>query len=132
MGGHRAVLGAPGPGDGGGPLAGLVGGDVDPVVLGGAGVFGLQAADALPDLGDALVGAGAGEPVVELREGVLEAGGGALDDAALLRGPLLGVAVEADLVGVVGDDLVPLHGLVGAGPQGTRRRWPRTGGGVRG
>ena len=132
MGGHRAVLGASVPGDGGGALAGLVGGDVDLVVLGGAGVFGFQAADALPDLGDSLVGAGASESVVERCEGGLEAGGGALDDAALLLGPLLGVAVEADLVGVGGDDLVQTARSGWSGSARTRRRLRRTDGGVRG
>ena len=58
MGEHRAVLRAAGPGDGDGRVAGLVGGDVDLVVGGDAGMPGLEAPDALPDLFDALVGAG--------------------------------------------------------------------------
>ena len=75
MGNHRAVLGAAGPGDGAGLVAGLVGGDGDLVVRGDAGVFGLQSSDALPDLVEPLVRSRAGQPVVELRQGGLEAGG---------------------------------------------------------
>ena len=63
MGGHRAVLRAAGPSDGDGLVAGLVGDDGDLVVRGGAGVLSLQAADALPDLVEALVGAGSRQPV---------------------------------------------------------------------
>ena len=66
-------------------------------------------------LAEALVGAGAGQPVVEHGQGGLEAGGGPLDDGLLLVGPFLGVAVQADLVGVGRDDLVQLHGLFGLG-----------------
>ena len=66
MGGHRAVLGPSGPGDGGGLLPGLVGGDLDLVVLGDAGMLGSEPPDALPDLSEALVGAGARQPLVEL------------------------------------------------------------------
>ena len=58
------------------------------------------------------VRAGAGQPVVELRQGGLEAGGETLDDAPLLVGPLLGVAVQAHFVGVGRDHLVHVHGLV--------------------
>ena len=58
MGEHRAVLGAAVPGDGNGPLAGLVGGDPDLIVRGDAGMLGFQAPDALPDLLEALVGRG--------------------------------------------------------------------------
>ena len=112
MGGHRAVLRAAGPGDGDGFVAGLVGGDGDLVVRGGAGVLCFQAPDALPDLGEALVGAGARQPVVEFGERGLEAGSEALDDASFLLRSLLGVAVQAHLVGVGGDDLVQMHGLV--------------------
>ena len=114
MGGHRAVLGLTGPGDGGGLLAGFVGGDGDLVMGGDARVLGFEAPDALPDLWEALVGAGARQPVVELGEGGFEAGGETLDDAAFLLGALLGVAVQAHLVGVGGDDLVQMDGLPGA------------------
>ena len=43
-----------------------------------------------------------GQPVGELGVRVLEAFGEALDDAALLGGALLGEAVQAHLLGVVG------------------------------
>ena len=56
-------------------------------------MLGFQPSDALPDLVEPFVRAGAGQPVVELRQGGLEAGGETLDDAPLLVGPLLGVAV---------------------------------------
>ena len=52
---------------------------------------------------------------MELGQGGLEAGGETLDDASLLLGPLLGVAVQAHLVGVGRDHLVHVHGLVGPG-----------------
>ena len=113
MRGHRAVLGATGPGDGDGLVAGFVGGDRDLVVRGDAGMLCFQSPDALPDLAEALVGFGARQPVVELGQGRLEAGGETLDDAAFLLGPLLRVAVQAHLVGVGGDDLVQMHGLLG-------------------
>ena len=112
MGGHRAVLGPSGPSDGGGLLTSLVGGDLDLVVLGDAGMLGSQSPDALPDLSEALVGAGARQPLVERGQGGLEAGGGPLDDGPLLVGPLFGVAVQADLAGVGRDHLVQMHGLV--------------------
>ena len=72
-----------------------------------------QAPDALPDLAEALVGAGAGQPVVELGQGGLEAGGETLDDAPFLLGPLFRVAVQPRLVGVGRDHLVQMHGLFG-------------------
>ena len=75
-------------------------------------MLGLQSSDALPDLVEPLVRSRAGQPVVELRQGGLEAGGETLDDAALLLGPLLGVAVQAHFVGIGRDHLVPVHGLV--------------------
>ena len=75
-------------------------------------MLGLQSSDALPDLVEPLVRSRAGQPVVELRQGGLEAGGETLDDAALLLGPLLGVAVQAHFVGIGRDHLVHVHGLV--------------------
>ena len=75
-------------------------------------MLGLQSPDALPDLVEALVRAGARQPVVELRQGGLEAGGETLDDAPLLLGPLLGVALQAHFVGIGRDHLVHVHGLV--------------------
>ena len=58
---------------------------------------------------------GARQPLVELGQGGLEAGGETLDDASFLLGPLLGVAVQAHLVGVGRDHLVQVHGLLGLG-----------------
>ena len=75
-------------------------------------MLGFQPSDALPDLVEALVRAGTRQPVVEFRQGGLEAGGETLDDAPLLLGPLLGVAVQAHFVGVGRDHLVHVHGLV--------------------
>ena len=49
-------------------------------------MLGFQPSDALPDLVEALVRAGTRQPVVELRQGGLEAGGETLDDAPLLLG----------------------------------------------
>ena len=75
----------------------------------------LQSPDALPHLVEPFVGAGARQPLVELGQGGLEAGGETLDDASFLLGPRLGVAVQAHLVGVGRDHLVQVHGLVGLG-----------------
>ena len=61
------------------------------------------------------MGAGARQPLVELGQGGLEAGGETLDDGPLLVGALLGVAVQAHLVGVGRDHLVHVYGLVGPG-----------------
>ena len=73
MGGHRAVPGTAGPGDGDRLFAGLVGGDPDLVVGGDAGMLRLQSPDALPHLVEPFVGAGARQPLVELGQGGLEA-----------------------------------------------------------
>ena len=54
---------------------------------------------------------------MELGQGRLEAGGETLDDAPLLLRPLLGVAVQADLVGVGRDHLLQVYGLAGLGPE---------------
>ena len=94
---------------------GLVGDDLDLVVPGDTGMPGFQSPDALPDLAESLVGAGAGQPLVERGQGGLEAGGGPLDDGLLLVAPFLGVAVQADLAGVGRDDLVQMHGVVRLG-----------------
>ena len=112
---QRAVLRAAGPGEGDSLVAALVSADPDLVVRGDAGVLGFQPPDALPDLVEPLVGAGARQPVVELRQGGLEAAGETLDDGSLLLGPLLGVTVQAHFVAVGGDHLVQLHGLVRLG-----------------
>ena len=75
-------------------------------------MLGSQSPNALPDLSEALVGAGARQPLVERGQRGLEAGGGPLNDGPLLVGPLFGVAVQADLAGVGRDDLVQMHGVV--------------------
>ena len=76
-----------------------------------AAIF-FEPTDALPDLVEAFVGARFGEPFGELGERVLEAFGEALDDAAFLGGALLGEAVQAHLLGVVGEHLVQMHAVI--------------------
>ena len=56
---------------------------------------------------------GRASPSLSLVKGGLEAGGETLDDAPLLLGALLGVAVQAHLVRVGRDHLVQMHGLLG-------------------
>ena len=61
------------------------------------------------------------QPIGELGERVLEAFGEALDDAALLGGTLLGEAVKAHLLAVLGQHLVQMHAVTRCGLDAHRR-----------
>ena len=121
MGHHRAGEGAADEAHGGGALAGLVGVEFDGVVLGDAAALSFEPTDALPDLVESFLGAGLGEPFGELGERVLEAFGEALDDTALLGGALLGEAVQAHLLVVLGQHLVQMHAVTRCGLDAHRR-----------
>ena len=106
---------------GGGALSALVGIELDVVVLGDAAAFLLEPADALPDLVESFLGAGFGQPLGEFAECALEAFGEALGDAAFLRRALLGEAVQAHFLGVVGQHLVQMHAVLRRGLDAQRR-----------
>ena len=121
MGHHRAFDRLAGEAHGGGLEPGVVGIDFDVIVLGDTPAFRLEPSDALADFVGAFFGAGSGEPFAELGQGLLEALCEALDDGALLVRALLGEAVQAHLLGVLGHDLVQMHALARRGLDALRR-----------
>ena len=102
-------------------MSGFIGVEFDIVVLSDAAAVLLEPTDALPDLVESFLGVRFGEPLGELGERVLEAFGEALDDGALLGGALLGEAVQAHLLGVVGEHLVQMHAVARRGLDAHRR-----------
>ena len=69
----------------------------------------------------AFPGTGFGQPLGELGKCVLEAFGESLGDAALLRRALLGEAVQAHFLAVVGEHLVQMHAVTRRGLDAQRR-----------
>ena len=90
-------------------------------MLGDAAALLLEPADAPPDLVDALPGTGFGQPLGEFAEHAPEALGESLDDAALLRRALLGEAVQAHFLAVIGEHLVQMHAVLRRGLDAQRR-----------
>ena len=97
-------------------IAGVVGGDLNVIVLGGAAALLLQPPDTLPDLGEAFLSARPGQAFREPVQGLLEAFSETLGRGLFLLGPLPRDRTAGRVGGSPPDS--------GIRPRATRRRAP--------